>query len=182
MGSDPGPSKPVIYVIHFIFFTGVAPILIYLFSDFVALMTWEISLDLGLLGLALGIPMVVIGILIMLYAEVIMYRYGDGTPIPFYKPPRNLLTQGIYSCTRNPMYLGTTMEYMGFGLILNKLYMIIISLLILCIAISLYTFHEVPYLRRSFGERFERYMEETPTLIPRIGCLKKLLKGLGKGR
>lgn len=81
----------------------------------------------------------VTGLLFILCAETDMYRFGvGGTPIPFYDPPKILVRKGVYSCTKNPIYLGTTLEYIGIGFIRSEPLIIIFSLLLLIAAMTLY--------------------------------------------
>ncbi len=162
------------YTIHFTLFTVIVPYILYLLAE--ALEKYVVlGLDVRYLRYFGGL-LIFLGIYIMLRAETDMYRHGGGgTPFPFYNPPKRLITEGIYSCCRNPMYLATTLEYCGIGLLLNQLLMIPLSLAVLTCAILFYNLHEKQKLTSMFGETHIQYMSKTPLIIPRPGCLARIL-------
>ena len=176
-------TRTVLYLVHFTFFTILVPLILYILAEYIRSLSHLPIVELGHLGVFVGVALVTVGVTIMIMAEVDMYRYGGGgTPIPFYKPPKALVNRGVYRCTRNPMYLGTTLEYLGTGLLLSELLIVLFSLIILSIAMLLYRVYEEPYLRRSFKVEFEEYADETPILIPKIECIKEALrKMMGPG-
>ena len=168
-------KRLAVYAVHFTLFTAVVPYVMYLvvlsLENFLRLgKALHIS---GPLYLISGSLLVVLGLAFMLRAEFDMYMHGgDCTPFPFYNPPKRLVREGIYACTRNPMYLGTTLEYCGIGVALGELLMVPAALITLLLAMSLYFLHEKPKLERQAGGDFRSYVEATPLLIPRGKCLK----------
>ncbi|MEM3891805.1 MAG: methyltransferase [Nitrososphaerales archaeon] len=117
------------------------------------------------------------GVWIMLCAEVDLSRYGrGGGPFPFYNQPRRLVREGIYSCTRNPTYLGTTVEYCGVGLLMDELFMLPAALLVLSLALTLYSVYEKPRLVKLFGEEARTYISHIPLLIPRFRCVRSYVE------
>ena len=172
MSSGDSLFRVVIYIGHFIFFTIFVPIILrFISNSFIGMLILH-RIAVNNYYIVIGMLMIVIGLFIMVLAELDMYRSsGRGTPIPFYNPPENLVRSGIYGCTRNPMYLGTTMEYVGFGIVFGDIGVVILSFLILAAALTLYIIYEVPYLMNKFGDEFIRYASETPLLLPRLGCI-----------
>jgi protein-S-isoprenylcysteine O-methyltransferase Ste14 len=169
----------LVYVGHFITFTALAPLIIVNVAASIRAIFGIPDFDLGDVGSFLGGSVVGLGLTTMAWAEIDMYRFGrGGSPVPFYDPPRRLVREGIYGCTRNPMYLGTFVEYVGVSLIVGCLPMILLSLLMLFAALLLYRCYEVPYLKDKFGIEVNEYLSSTPLLFPSWGCIKGLIKGV----
>jgi protein-S-isoprenylcysteine O-methyltransferase Ste14 len=79
--------------------------------------------------------------------------------------PGQLLTEGIYSQTRNPRYLGLMTGMLGWSLILN--FQIMYSLTVSCVpCFYLITWLEERELRRRFGTPYEEYLERVPRFLP----------------
>jgi protein-S-isoprenylcysteine O-methyltransferase Ste14 len=80
-------------------------------------------------------------------------------------PGGSLVETGIYSLTRNPIYLFYIIEISGFLLI--KFNYISLAAVILLIPVSLYRIKaEEKLLIEKFGVHFEAYMKRTKRLIP----------------
>ncbi|MFX1301711.1 MAG: methyltransferase family protein [Promethearchaeota archaeon] len=80
-----------------------------------------------------------------------------------------LVTNGIYSYTRNPIVLGYTLLPLGMGLLFRSLGMtILIPALILVIMLIRIKKWEEPDLENRFGEKYLEYKRRTPFLIPRV--------------
>uniref|UniRef100_UPI0032178068 methyltransferase family protein n=1 Tax=uncultured Draconibacterium sp. TaxID=1573823 RepID=UPI0032178068 len=84
-----------------------------------------------------------------------------------------LVTEGIYSVCRNPMYLGNLLLLLGFGIFAN-------SVLYLAIMFPVFGFiylgiikAEEAFLTNEFGEEYVEYRKKTFAIIPK-------LRGLGK--
>ena len=92
---------------------------------------------------------------------------GWGTIIPFCDPPCRLVTEGVYSYCRNPMYLGYLILFLGLAVITNSLFILVLSTagtgLFLLFYIRL---HEEKILARRFGAEYLKYRAQTPFLMP----------------
>ena len=80
---------------------------------------------------------------------------------------RELTRTGPYAYTRNPLYLGSILIALGFGLAAGSL-VVFGSLALLFVAIYLPTIRsEEVYLREHFAD-FEEYAAKVPRLLPRL--------------
>jgi len=100
-------------------------------------------------------------------------KYGRKGNIPRLET-NMLVTEGIYKCTRHPMFLGLMLFPLGIGLILGlPTFMFFIapleSLLILSIGIWLDEKEAI----KKFGNEYLKYKKSTP-VFPNRECLKKL--------
>jgi protein-S-isoprenylcysteine O-methyltransferase Ste14 len=79
---------------------------------------------------------------------------------------RELVQTGIYSRTRNPIYLGMLFSLAGWALLLLEGVMLVLYPFLL-----VWTYFEVldeeDVLHEHFGEQYERYMQRTPRFLPR---------------
>jgi len=78
-----------------------------------------------------------------------------------------LLTDGVYSRIRHPLYLGEIMRNLGFTLILSSLYgfvIVLVGSLFLPFRIEI----EERMLLAEFGQEYEEYKKRTKKLIPYI--------------
>lgn len=168
----------MIYLGHFVTFTTIVPLILVNAADLVRTLFSIPYFGLGYVGIFPGVLAIGLGLVVMAWAEIDMYRYGGGSPLPFYEPPRRLVREGIYRCTRNPMYLGTFIEYVGVGLMVSDPLIILLSTLTFSAALLLYKYYKVPYLKDRFDVEAEGYLSRTPILIPRWNCVKELIKGV----
>ena len=82
---------------------------------------------------------------------------GAGTPVPTYKPTRALVTTGIHGWTRNPIYLGMCLTYVGIGLAAPSPWILILTLpLAITIRYGVVA-REEAYLERRFGDAYRQY-------------------------
>jgi len=80
-----------------------------------------------------------------------------GTAIIPYKPATTLVTTGIYRWTRNPMYLGMALLYVGAAFLLNSLPALVLLPAVLAIIQSQVISREEAYLKRAFGAEYAAY-------------------------
>jgi protein-S-isoprenylcysteine O-methyltransferase Ste14 len=73
------------------------------------------------------------------------------------KPARSLQTSGIYSLTRNPMYLGLLLLYTGFSCFTNNCWTLILLPLLFIIIQEYVIKREENYLDRAFAEKYNEY-------------------------
>jgi protein-S-isoprenylcysteine O-methyltransferase Ste14 len=114
---------------------------------------------------ALGIPMVirsagggvldVIGFLVM-FAGAGLFMRRRTAILPF-KPASSLVTSGILGWTRNPMYLGMAIFYVGLAVILNNLAALFLLPLVLATVQTQVIAREEAYLERAFGHDYLAY-------------------------
>src|SRR5882762_8190112 len=80
-----------------------------------------------------------------------------GTNIPPYLPTTALVVDGIYGRTRNPLYLGTTLVYLGLSVAAGSLWAIVLVVPLLCVINVGVVAREERYLERKFGDAYRAY-------------------------
>lgn len=73
------------------------------------------------------------------------------------KPASSLQTNGIYSITRNPMYVGLAIVYMGIACFIGNWWNIILFPVLLLIVQEYIIKREEKYLERRFGQEYLDY-------------------------
>jgi protein-S-isoprenylcysteine O-methyltransferase Ste14 len=99
--------------------------------------------------------LIVIGAL--LAAAGIRNFVRSGTPVPTNQPTRALVTTGIHRWSRNPIYLGMFLIYVGIGLAAQNAWILILTLpLIPTIRYGVIA-REEAYLESRFGDSYRDY-------------------------
>jgi protein-S-isoprenylcysteine O-methyltransferase Ste14 len=80
-----------------------------------------------------------------------------GTNIPPYLPTTALVVDGIYGRTRNPLYLGTTLVYLGLSVAAGSLWAIVLVVPLLWVIHVGVVAREERYLERKFGDAYRAY-------------------------
>jgi len=80
-----------------------------------------------------------------------------GTAILPFKPASNLVTSGILGWTRNPMYVGMAVFYVGLAIALNSVASLVLLPVVLAIVQTQVIAREEAYLERAFGEDYVAY-------------------------
>jgi len=80
-----------------------------------------------------------------------------GTNIPPYLPTTALVVDGIYGRTRNPLYLGTTLIYLGLSVAAGSLWAIVLMVPLLWVIHVGVIAREERYLERKFGDAYRAY-------------------------
>jgi len=107
-------------------------------------------------GVAGGLVLVGAGAAIILAARSHMVRTGQ-SPIPW-KPTPELILQGPYRFTRNPMYVGITLIQIGLGLAFNNLWIALLAIPALAVVHFIAVVPEERYLSAKFGEPYRTYL------------------------
>lgn len=81
------------------------------------------------------------------------------------KPAYSLETTGIYSISRNPMYLGLVVLYMGVGCFKGNLWTFILVPLLVLIVNHFVIRNEEAYLVRAFGADYAGYRKKVKRWI-----------------
>ena len=108
-------------------------------------------------GLGLTIAILLIAISIILVIPVIIKFKTSNTPFDVRKSATVLITDGPYKYSRNPSYLSLTLLYLGFGFLLNNLWILLLVVVILPIINYLVIQREETNLEKIFGEEYRLY-------------------------
>lgn len=102
-----------------------------------------------------GIILVALGALVMASA-LIRFRRAGTSPVPI-KPASSLVISGPYRWTRNPMYLGWTIVYLGGILLLGSWWAVVFLPLVLWAVNAYVIAREERYLEAAFGDAYRTY-------------------------
>jgi protein-S-isoprenylcysteine O-methyltransferase Ste14 len=80
-----------------------------------------------------------------------------GTNIPPNLPTTALVVDGIYGRTRNPLYLGATLVYLGLSVAAGSLWAIVLVVPLLWVINVGVIAREERYLERKFGDAYRAY-------------------------
>lgn len=100
---------------------------------------------------------------LLILAGVLMAGWGmmtfarAHTAIIPHKPASSLVENGPYRFTRNPMYTGMTSAYLGFAVLLNSGWAILLLPLVLFLLHRFVIKREERYLSAAFGETYDTY-------------------------
>ena len=75
------------------------------------------------------------------------------------KPATSLQTTGIYSITRNPMYVGLLFVYIGLTFLIGNLWNFIFFPLLVIFIQEYIIKREEKYLQHEFGQEYEMYKQ-----------------------
>jgi protein-S-isoprenylcysteine O-methyltransferase Ste14 len=93
-----------------------------------------------------------------------------------------LTAGGPYACVRNPLYLGSLLNTVGFLVVLGD-WRLAAVFLVLALAIYVPTVRqEEDYLRRMHGEAFDAYRAAVPGILPRATPAKLEMAGVRQSR
>jgi protein-S-isoprenylcysteine O-methyltransferase Ste14 len=103
-----------------------------------------------------GLLIVAAGLAIVASARLHFVRTGQ-SPIPW-KPSPELILQGPYKFTRNPMYVGLTVIELGLGVGFNNLWVAVFAPLALLTVHFVAVLPEEQYLSEKFGDSYKTYL------------------------
>lgn len=102
-----------------------------------------------------GLALLAAGIAVMAAGIAQFKRHG--TPVPTDKPTTALVTTGVYGFSRNPLYLALTAIYLGIGLLLPSLLVLVLVVPVLLVMRYGVIAREEAYLDIRFGEPYRAY-------------------------
>jgi protein-S-isoprenylcysteine O-methyltransferase Ste14 len=82
-----------------------------------------------------------------------------------------LVTTGIFSHTRNPLYIGNILMLMGVGILSNSLLYVFIVMPLFMVIYQAIVLAEENFLRNKFGQSFDEYCLRVNRWIPRLKSL-----------
>lgn len=124
-------------------------------------------LYIGSYNLLIGAIICVAGFMFAAWSVYVQFTIGRGTPAPF-MPTQQLITDGPYKYCRNPMTFGTTLLYLGIGIIVMSIsYVLVTMIFTLLLLIYVKVFAE------RFGKEYLEYKSRTSFFIPWIRIREK---------
>ncbi len=111
--------------------------------------------DVLLIGRIVGIVLIAGGVLLA-FSSLGIFRAAHTTTVPFERPSK-LVTWGAYRFTRNPMYLGLALIYVGVAGVQTQIWPVILLLLLAIYIDRVVIPVEEARLREVFGEAYEQY-------------------------
>lgn len=123
------------------------------------------------LRMFLAVPLMLAGQGVRFWAAGFIPKYRTlviGAPI--------LVKWGPYAWVRNPLYAGNAMIGCGWALMAGWWWVVIFMLLFWAIYSLVIIPDEEKFLAERFGEEYERFRRETPSLFPRFGNVKKRMQ------
>ena len=82
-------------------------------------------------------------------------------------------TRGIYSVTRNPLYIGNFFIFAGLLIVFSNLYALLFFMPFLIVQYDFIILAEERFLSRNHGKLYEQYRHLTPRILPSLGNFKK---------
>ena len=134
------------------------PPLIYLAGLLVGLgidWLWPMDVIAGVGWLAAGGLLAVVGVAVALAGSVRFRRAG--TPVQPWRPASALVVAGIYRYSRNPMYLGLALFYLGLALLVGDVATALMLLPVLALIRYGVIAREERYLTERFGQPYLDY-------------------------
>ena len=102
-----------------------------------------------------GTVLVVLGVALGAWG-MITFRRAHTAIVPLH-PASRVVTNGPYRFTRNPMYTGLTLVYLGISLYMNSLWPVLALPIVLALLIRLVVRREEAYLRSAFPAEYLAY-------------------------
>ena len=105
--------------------------------------------------IALGIVLLIIGLGFIVLARREFAHYRQPTDPG--QPTSKIVKTGVFSISRNPLYLGGVIVFLGIALLLNMLWALITLLLSTILCLYVLIMPEEKYLAAKFGREYKDY-------------------------
>jgi protein-S-isoprenylcysteine O-methyltransferase Ste14 len=138
---------------------GIAYILLYAFSE----KKLKSVPDVAEIMCSLGILLMIVAIVGRLWcAQYIAGRKTD-----------SLVTDGIYSVCRNPLYLFSLIGALGTGLFTKSLVLTLVVLIVFSVIYPITIHNEEKKLLEIYGAAYRKYMSSVPRFIPKWSLFRE---------
>lgn len=124
--------------------------------------------------LVLGLVIIFLGMLTRSATIGLVYIIRGGKNRRIYA--EGLVTEGIYSVCRNPMYLGNILLILGFAIFSNSLLFLLIMFPFFVLIYASIIKAEENFLIGKFGEEYVTYKKSTYAIVPKLGRIGKAFK------
>ena len=151
MARDRGPNvrfpPPIVYIAAFL-------IAMLLDASAIALPFFDVS-GAPVWAQIVGLVALVLGVALSTWGSIV-FRLAMTPIVPMF-PATTLVTHGPFRFTRNPMYVGLTVAYIGLSVTLNTAWPLILLPVVLYVMITQVIRKEEAHLTEKFGEAYEAY-------------------------
>ena len=120
----------------------------------------------GVYFMAMGLAMIIVGQGLRILAIGLSYIVRGGRMRRIYA--ENLVTDGLFSHCRNPLYVGNILIVMGFVFVSGNLTGLIFGSLAFIAIYRLIVHSEESFLSEKFGEPYTAFCNDVPRWIPRF--------------
>src|SRR5581483_5839075 len=112
-----------------------------------------------------GVVILACGVSLVVSARILFTCAGQN-PIPW-KPTPELILQGPYRFTRNPMYVGVTLFVVGLGLTVNNIWISLFAAPTLLVVHFIAVLPEERYLAEKFRESYRNFHAQVRLMLRR---------------
>jgi protein-S-isoprenylcysteine O-methyltransferase Ste14 len=107
----------------------------------------------------LGLAPLVLGVLGLLWCEKDFIFKGRGTPMPI-DAPKQLVSEGLYQYTRNPMYVSVLSILLGEAIFLQSAGLLAYFVYMSIVFHFFVTLYEEKHLKKIFGNSYIQYCSQ----------------------
>lgn len=111
-------------------------------------------------------PLIILGILMIVFGVFIWAKGVFGSKLFNNVKSNSLITTGVYSYTRNPVYAGYIFVCTGVLLVTNNLLLLILPILFWVFLTILMKKTEEKWLLKLYGEEYQEYCKKVNRCIP----------------
>jgi len=116
---------------------------------------WPLRLWLHEAQAATGLGIMALGLGIGMWAMITFVRAG--TNVPTHKPATTIITHGPYRYSRNPIYIGLNLLYIGLSVSFGAIWLLAVLPALLWVMRRYVIAREEIYLERKFGAAYTGY-------------------------
>ena len=95
----------------------------------------------------------------LVFWSIWLFLRARTSPLPM-RPTTAIVRTGPYRWTRNPMYLGMLLFYVGIALLFDIFWALVLIPLIMALVVRLVIHREEHYLQATFGEEYRHYQTQ----------------------
>ena len=138
--------------------------IIFLFYPNIVNISFPIPIFQKLIFEIFGISITILGVLII---TISIIQLGTSARFLLPKQKTKLVTSGVYRFSRNPLYIGAYLVFIGLFLLLPSI-IYLIGLFLFFILQHFRILQEEQFLKDTFGVEYENYMKKVGRYFPKI--------------
>jgi protein-S-isoprenylcysteine O-methyltransferase Ste14 len=101
----------------------------------------------------------VAAVVVFVVLPFVQFNKSGQDPAPW-TPTPEIVVEGMYKFTRNPMYVGMLLFCIGFAIILSDIWILILTPVCGWLLYNIAIRHEEVYLEEKFGDSYRAYKEK----------------------